>query len=69
MWSSVLGAIGSESRDLALLLEWLASVRKEWEGDAADHLGVKIAFNFHAKHPVTPQKAKSKTQAVEAELG
>jgi hypothetical protein len=82
LWSSVLAATSSESSGLTLewvqnrarLLDWLASVRKEWEGDAADHLGVKIAFNFNAKSrhfkpPVTPQKTRSKTQGVEAEVG
>ncbi len=33
-------------------------VREEWEGEASDHLGVKLSFGLAACHPTTPKKKR-----------
>jgi len=40
-----------------MLTAWLEDVRKEWEGEASEHLGTEMQFAFQAaKPPSTPKK-------------
>jgi len=59
VWKELLGSAG-ELRDWTSLLSWLTEIRKEWEGQASDHLGFKLVFAFEARpdHPQTPAKRK-----------
>eukprot|EP00746_Dinoflagellata_sp_MGD_P091032 gnl/MRDRNA2_/MRDRNA2_36023_c0_seq1.p1 gnl/MRDRNA2_/MRDRNA2_36023_c0~~gnl/MRDRNA2_/MRDRNA2_36023_c0_seq1.p1 ORF type:complete len:539 (-),score=118.34 gnl/MRDRNA2_/MRDRNA2_36023_c0_seq1:443-1984(-) len=61
LWSDLLtpssNSTSCETRDNSMLTAWLADVRKEWEGEASEHLGSKMRFVFQAaKPPSTPKK-------------